>query len=118
MRPDTVVHRPERGLYITGGCYGRGVALLSQIGRLLAEIVSGSLDASAGPIPVSPISPLPFHGIRLRMCTTCWRLTPIGQRKPMSRDIGTGRYPCRAAVLGVSEDCFQRADAAWPSDHA
>jgi len=57
------LHNPEPGLYALAGCNGRGVAILSQLGRVLgAAVADGTLSRS--PLPVSDIRPIPLHGFR------------------------------------------------------
>jgi hypothetical protein len=43
------------------GCNGRGVAMLSQLGRLVADLRSGTIAAESSPVPVTPI---PLHALR------------------------------------------------------
>jgi glycine/D-amino acid oxidase-like deaminating enzyme len=48
----------------SGGCYnGRGVAMATATGRLLAECAGGA-DADGLPLPPTKVRPLPFHGLR------------------------------------------------------
>jgi glycine/D-amino acid oxidase-like deaminating enzyme len=48
----------------SGGCYnGRGVAMATAMGRLLAECAGGA-DADSLPLPPTKLRPLPFHGLR------------------------------------------------------
>lgn len=57
------VHEPEKGLLTIVGCQGRGVAMMTAIGRHFVDyILSG--DVKALPFPISPIRPIPFHGFR------------------------------------------------------
>ena len=63
------IHSPAPGLHAGLGCNGRGVALSTVMGRLLAEKALGKAPAEL-PIPVSTIKPYRFHrfhrvGIRL-----------------------------------------------------
>ena len=44
------------------GCNGRGVALSVSIGDRLASVMTGTPAAELG-LPVSKLSPMPFHGI-------------------------------------------------------
>jgi hypothetical protein len=46
------------------GCNGRGVAMLSQLGRLVADLRSGTIAAESSPVPVTPIAPIPLHALR------------------------------------------------------
>lgn len=54
------IHQPAPGLHVGLGCNGRGVALSTVMGRLLAQTVLGESPADL-PIPVSPIKKYPFH---------------------------------------------------------
>jgi glycine/D-amino acid oxidase-like deaminating enzyme len=48
----------------SGGWYnGRGVAMATAMGRLLAECAGGA-DADSLPLPLTKVRPLPFHGLR------------------------------------------------------
>jgi glycine/D-amino acid oxidase-like deaminating enzyme len=57
-------HNPESGLLMAAGCNGRGIALLSQLGRLMGDVAAGAIEPSAVPVPVSDIKPIPFHALR------------------------------------------------------
>ncbi|MBX2879409.1 MAG: FAD-binding oxidoreductase [Granulosicoccus sp.] len=54
------IHQPSEGLWSGLGFNGRGVAMSTVMGRLLAELALGSLP-DAMPIPVSQIKSYPFH---------------------------------------------------------
>jgi len=54
------IHQPAPGLWTGLGCNGRGVALSTVMGRLLAELVLGK-DPRELPLPVSTIKAFPFH---------------------------------------------------------
>ena len=54
------IHQPAPGLYTGLGCNGRGVAMSTVMGRLLAELVLGKSEAEM-PIPVTKIKKYPFH---------------------------------------------------------
>ncbi len=58
------IHNPEPGLFMAVGCNGRGVAMMSQIGRLLADLATQATPLAGSPIPVTPVAPLPFHAFR------------------------------------------------------
>lgn len=65
MTPDHLphLHEPEKGLLAVVGCQGRGVGLMSALGKRVANyLVSG--DAAQLPFPLSPINPIPFHVFR------------------------------------------------------
>jgi len=55
------VHEPSPNLRIVLGCNGRGVALATQMGRYLARAIAAGEPL---PYPVSPIRPIPFHGLK------------------------------------------------------
>jgi glycine/D-amino acid oxidase-like deaminating enzyme len=52
------------GLHAGLGYNGRGIALSTAMGRLLADRATG-LDPAALPLPISPLKPLPFHGLSI-----------------------------------------------------
>jgi glycine/D-amino acid oxidase-like deaminating enzyme len=54
------IHQPAPGLHTALGCNGRGVALSTATGRLLAELVLGKNKQDL-PIPVSEFKKYPFH---------------------------------------------------------
>jgi glycine/D-amino acid oxidase-like deaminating enzyme len=56
------LHQPESGLVVALGYNGRGIAMGTAMGRAIASYLGG--DESALPFPISPISPIPFHGLR------------------------------------------------------
>jgi sarcosine oxidase len=58
------IHNPEHGLFMAAGCNGRGIALLSQIGRLLGDVAAEATAHDTLPVPVSKIKPIPFHALR------------------------------------------------------
>ncbi|MBE9606724.1 FAD-binding oxidoreductase [Acetobacteraceae bacterium H6797] len=54
------LHAPEPGLLMSLGYNGRGVAMATAMGSLLARHIAGEpLDSL--PMPLSPIRPMPFH---------------------------------------------------------
>lgn len=65
LTPDHLphIHEPERGMQIALGCNGRGIALSTEMGRMLAERVLGR-SAAEMPLPVTPIRTVAFHGMR------------------------------------------------------
>ena len=58
------LHEPEPGVLIGLGYNGRGVAMATVMGKLLAERALGTAPAELG-WPVAPIRPIPLHGWRL-----------------------------------------------------
>ena len=65
LTPDHLphLHEPEKGLLAVVGCQGRGVGLMSALGRRMAGyLVSG--DPRQLPFPLSPIRPIPLPAFR------------------------------------------------------
>jgi glycine/D-amino acid oxidase-like deaminating enzyme len=58
------LHEPRAGLHIGLGYNGRGVAMATVMGKVLADRALGASPADVG-WPVVPIAPIPFHGLRL-----------------------------------------------------
>ncbi|WCS25616.1 FAD-binding oxidoreductase [Methylobacterium sp. NMS14P] len=56
------LHEPAPGLLIDIGCQGRGVGLQSAMGRAMASYIATG-DADSLPLPLTPIEPLPLHGL-------------------------------------------------------
>lgn len=57
------LHAPAPGILTAVGCQGRGVALMTALGRHFAEyLTSGAPEAL--PFPITPIRPIPFHQFR------------------------------------------------------
>lgn len=70
------LHQPAPGIIAGLGCNGRGIAICSVMGRLLAELAMGSSPGEM-PLPVSPIKPYPLHrfhrtGIKLTVPWWGW----------------------------------------------
>ena len=65
MTPDHLphLHEPEKGLLAVVGCQGRGVGLMSALGKRMANYLA-SADVKQLPFPLSPILPIPFHVFR------------------------------------------------------
>ncbi|MGC5840245.1 NAD(P)/FAD-dependent oxidoreductase [Mesorhizobium abyssinicae] len=65
MTPDHLphIHEPEKGLLAVAGCQGRGVGLMSALGKRMAGYLASG-DARQLPFPLSPIRPIPFHAFR------------------------------------------------------
>lgn len=57
------LHCPEEGLYAALGYNGRGVAMATQVGALMARLCLG-LPWRESPLPVSGVRPIPFHALR------------------------------------------------------
>jgi glycine/D-amino acid oxidase-like deaminating enzyme len=65
------LHEPAPGLTALLGCNGRGVALMTALGKRLAQRIAMN-DPQALILPPSPIKPIPFHrfwklGVALRV---------------------------------------------------
>ena len=58
------IHNPEAGLLMAGGCNGRGIAMMSQIGRLMGEVAAEAVEPSTLPVPLTRIKPIPLHALR------------------------------------------------------
>jgi len=54
---------PAPGLYAMVGYNGRGVAMATACGKLMAERIRGK-PADELPLPTTPLRPIPFHGLR------------------------------------------------------
>jgi glycine/D-amino acid oxidase-like deaminating enzyme len=65
LTPDHLphLHEPEKGLLAVVGCQGRGVGLMSALGRRMANYLASG-DVRQLPFPLSPIRPIPFHAFR------------------------------------------------------
>ncbi|MGX8009313.1 NAD(P)/FAD-dependent oxidoreductase [Mesorhizobium sp. ORM8.1] len=65
MTPDHLphLHELEKGLLAVVGCQGRGVGLMSALGKRMASYLASG-DATQLPFPLSPIRPVPFHAFR------------------------------------------------------
>jgi len=70
------LHEPRPGLLVNIGCMGRGVGLQTAMGKSIAQYVA-TRDASALPLPLIPVTRIPFHGLRriyLSMIIAWYRL--------------------------------------------
>ncbi|MER9355123.1 FAD-binding oxidoreductase [Mesorhizobium sp. M0514] len=65
MTPDHLphIHEPEKGLLAVVGCQGRGVGLMTALGKRMAGYLAGG-DVNQLPFPLSPVRPIPFHAFR------------------------------------------------------
>ncbi|RUW84229.1 FAD-dependent oxidoreductase [Mesorhizobium sp. M1E.F.Ca.ET.063.01.1.1] len=65
MTPDHLphLHEPEKGLLAVVGCQGRGVGLMSALGKRMANYLASG-DTRQLPFLLSPIRPIPFHAFR------------------------------------------------------
>ncbi|MEX0922642.1 MAG: FAD-binding oxidoreductase [Rhodovibrionaceae bacterium] len=57
------LHEPLPGLVAALGYNGRGVAMATAMGRVLADKLTGSADTELD-FPVTALQPIPFHGLR------------------------------------------------------
>lgn len=57
------IHEPEPGLLMALGYTGRGVALATALGGAMGQYAASG-DKSHLPLPLTPITPIPFHGAR------------------------------------------------------
>ncbi|MEQ8666424.1 MAG: FAD-binding oxidoreductase [Rhodospirillales bacterium] len=66
MTPDYFprLMQPAPGLHAAMGWNGRGVAMTSAMGRVIADWLTGTGDDQL-PMPVSPVRPIPLHWLRL-----------------------------------------------------
>jgi sarcosine oxidase len=58
------IYNPEPGQFSAAGCNGRGVAMMSQIGRLLADLATESVSPEESPLPVRELRAIPLHALR------------------------------------------------------
>lgn len=56
------IHEPAPGVTMALGCNGRGIALCTSLGQHIAARLTG--NGAAFPYPVSPITPIPLHGLQ------------------------------------------------------
>ncbi|WP_459203793.1 NAD(P)/FAD-dependent oxidoreductase [Ralstonia pseudosolanacearum] len=56
------IHEPAPGVTMALGCNGRGIALCTSLGQQIAARLTDS--GHAFPYPVSPIVPIPLHGLQ------------------------------------------------------
>ncbi|ALF86480.1 MULTISPECIES: NAD(P)/FAD-dependent oxidoreductase [Ralstonia solanacearum species complex] len=56
------IHEPAPGMTMALGCNGRGIALCTSLGQHIAARLTDS--SHAFPYPVSPIVPIPLHGLQ------------------------------------------------------
>lgn len=58
------VHQPAPGFNIALGYNGRGVAMGTHLGKLLGEALEKEKLEEALPFPITPIKPIPLHGLQ------------------------------------------------------
>ena len=63
VEPDFLPHLVDLGPNLIAGfaCNGRGIAMTTAMGRVLADWASGT-EPSDLPIPFAPPAPIPLHG--------------------------------------------------------
>ncbi|NKN35638.1 FAD-binding oxidoreductase [Agrobacterium sp. a22-2] len=57
------IHEPQKGLLMAAGCQGRGVGLMTALGKRFADYIESG-DPLTLPFPISPIRPIPLHALR------------------------------------------------------
>src|SRR5947208_17096522 len=106
MTPDHLPHLHELapGLLAGLGYNGRGVAMATMMGRLLARLALGVPAAELG-FPVTAMRPVPLHalsGIAVRAAIQYLRLADAVERARRSPwKTGAGLDPTKTAVLTV-----------------
>lgn len=65
MTPDHLphIHEPQKGLLIAAGCQGRGIGLMTALGRCFGDYLASG-DAGVLPFPLTPIAPIALHRLR------------------------------------------------------
>ena len=58
-----VIQRHDKGLHSAVGCNGRGIAMATVIGELLADLVSGASEADCA-VPITSVRRLPMFRLR------------------------------------------------------
>lgn len=78
-----LLHRPQPGLLVALGYYGRGVAMATLMGRFVAELLDG-LPEEESVYPVTPYRPLPgamLHRTVARVTANALRLRDVIERR-------------------------------------
>ena len=57
------LHQPAPGITMALGYNGRGIAMATSLGKHAAALVAGG-SAAACPFPVTPLQPIPLHGLQ------------------------------------------------------
>jgi len=57
------LHQPAPGITMALGYNGRGIAIATSLGRHVAALAAGG-GAAACPFPITPVQPLPLHGLQ------------------------------------------------------
>jgi len=58
------LHQPAPGVTMALGYNGRGIALATTLGRQVAEMVDGTQRKHHPAFPVTPLQPIPLHGMQ------------------------------------------------------
>jgi glycine/D-amino acid oxidase-like deaminating enzyme len=58
------VHEPAPGVSIVLGYNGRGVAMATTLGKLLAQRLCSGDASEPFPLPATPVRPIPLHGLQ------------------------------------------------------
>ncbi|EPC03159.1 hypothetical protein L861_22890 [Litchfieldella anticariensis FP35 = DSM 16096] len=58
------VHQPAEGLTVALGYNGRGVGMGTHLGKLIGESLGQNRLEETLPFPITPIRPIPFHGLQ------------------------------------------------------
>jgi glycine/D-amino acid oxidase-like deaminating enzyme len=58
------LHAPAPGVWAALGYNGRGVAMATRMGKLLADLVGGRIAERDCPFPITGIKPIPFFALR------------------------------------------------------
>ncbi|WP_119168702.1 NAD(P)/FAD-dependent oxidoreductase [Algihabitans albus] len=82
------VHAPEPGLYAGVGFNGRGVAMATATGSILARLAAGE-EPRAQPVPVTALTPIAFHafhGLAVQALASYYRWRDQRERKTVRPD--------------------------------
>jgi glycine/D-amino acid oxidase-like deaminating enzyme len=74
------LHAPGDGAFIALGCNGRGIALATGLGKVLADLARRALPPAEAPLPVTPVREIPMHAFRrpaLEAITYYYRLRDL-----------------------------------------
>jgi len=77
------LHEPATGVLAGLGFNGRGVAMATAMGKLLAERAAGAA-AETLPLPTTPLRPIPFHGLRAPLLSALVHWKRLQDRREMA----------------------------------
>ena len=99
LTPDHMphIHEPKRGMQIALGCNGRGIALSTEMGRMLAERALGR-SAVEMPLSITPIRTVPFHRFRRPVLAAA----TAAKRAQDKFDRARGKRPCHDAAMNTT----------------